>query len=350
MGVEALKKIQEEALLAGLGIMDARAVDEWRAEWLGRKGKLGMALGLISELTASERPEFGKVGNLVKETLEGRLVAMMSSVESVEGQLDWSFPGVEPKVGHLHLTSQTIREVQNIFSELGFRRARFPEVDWDYYAFESLNMPKDHPARDDWETFFIANDKGRIKTGAKGKQVLTPHTSNAQVREMERGELPIRLINISKTYRRQSGPRHLPVFHQFEGLLIDEGVSIANLKGVVDYFVKRFFGEGVQTRLRPHHFKFTEPSFELDISCVICLGTGTVSGGKCRICKGGWLELGGAGMVHPNVLKAGGVNPKKYSGLAFGWGVERTMIMRSGVNITDIRTLYKNDLGFLEQF
>ena len=181
--------------------------------------------------------------------------------------------------------------------------------------------------------------------------VLTPHTSNGQVREMKKGNLPIRMISIGKCYRRQMTARHLPMFHQFEGLMIDENVTITELRGVFDFFVKRFFGPDTKTRLRPFHFRFTEPSFELDISCVVCRGTGkTKAGVKCKLCKAGWLELGGAGMVHPNVLKAGGLDPKKYNGFAFGWGLERTYMMKGGINLDDIRVLYKNDLRFLEQF
>jgi phenylalanyl-tRNA synthetase alpha chain len=208
-------------------------------------------------------------------------------------------------------------------------------------------MPSDHPARDEWETFFMdAPPHAKL-----GKMVLTPHTSSGQAREMHRGELPIRMINISKTYRRQIDVSHVPMFHQFEGLMVDKNVSVTHLKGVLDYFAKAFFGPERKTRLRPFHFRFTEPSFEVDISCGICGGTGRLAeGGKCRLCKEGWLELGGAGMTHPNVLKAGGIDPEEYGAFAFGWGVERTMMMKSGVKIDDIRELYRNDLRFLRQF
>ncbi len=260
---------------------------------------------------------------------------------------------VFPRQGHLHLTSQAIEEISQIFGHLGFVRVRHPEVDWDWYAFESLNMPKDHPARDEWETFFVRGPgtEASVAQGEKGKIVLTPHTSNGQVREMEKGTLPIRMININKCYRRQSDASHTPMFHQFDGLMIDEGVSVTHLKGVIDFFVKRYFSPDRETRLRPFHFRFTEPSFEIDITCDVCSGRGSRSDGKkCRLCKEGWLELGGAGMVHPNVLKAGGIDNERYGGFAFGWGVERTLMMRSGLNIDDIRILYKNDLRFLEQF
>jgi phenylalanyl-tRNA synthetase alpha chain len=238
------------------------------------------------------------------------------------------------------LVTKAIREITKTFERIGFYRVRYPEVEWDWYAFEALNMPPDHPARDEWETFFI----DREPVGPKGRRILTPHTSSGQLREMERKELPIRMVNISTCYRREINLTHVPMFHQFEGLVIDEGITIAHLKGVLDYFVKNFFGPDREVRIRPFHFQFTEPSFEIDISCGLCHGKG------CRMCKRGWLELGGAGMVHPNVLKAGKIDSKKYSGFAFGWGVERSYMMKSGLQIPDIRMLYQSDIRFLRQF
>ena len=248
-------------------------------------------------------------------------------------QLDITQPGVKQNIGHLHIITQAIWEIEEIFNSLGFYRVGYPEVETDWYAFKSLNMPQNHPARDEWETFFITPNI-----------VLTPHTSSGQVREMEKGKLPIKMINISKCYRRQIDISHIPMFHQFEGLYVDKNVSISQLKGVLDYFVKKFFGPDRKIRLRPFNFRFTEPSFEVDISCSICNGKG------CRLCKAGWVELGGAGMVHPQVLKNGGINPDKYTGLAFGWGVERVYMMKSGLKIPDIRLIYQNDLRFLNQF
>lgn len=327
-----------------------------RIEFLGRKGKLAHIMKALGTLEANEKKEAGMFANRVKEAIEaGFAKAEQLLFESYKTQqleeewIDISLPPISPVKGHLHLSTQAIQEIVAIFSRLGFSRVRHPEVDWDYYAFESLNMPKEHPARDEWETFFIA-DGDKVMEGKKGKVVLTPHTSNGQVREMEKGHVPIRMMNINKTYRRQATTRHLPMFHQFEGLVIDKNITITDLKGVFDYFVKNFFGDDRSIRLRPYHFRFTEPSFELDISCGFCHGTALVDGVKCRMCKGGWLELGGAGMVHPNVLKAGGLDPEVYSGFAFGWGLERTMLMKSGMNIDDIRVLYRNDLRFLEQF
>jgi len=207
-------------------------------------------------------------------------------------------------------------------------------------------MPKGHPARDDFETFFIeAKEHQKF-----GKMILSPHTSSGQNREMQRVKPPIRMINIAKTYRPNWDATHTPMFHQFEGLCIDKDINITHLKGTIDYFVKEFFGKERTIRLRPAHFQFTEPSFEIDVSCGICLGKGEVGGKKCRVCKSGWLELAGAGMVHPNVFKMGGIDPKAYTGWAFGFGPERCMMMREEMKIDDIRILYSGDIRFLEQF
>ncbi len=353
---DVLLQLQTEALAIFLNVKTVEELEAARVEYLGRKGRLAEAMKELAALDVEAKREAGKIANDVKRTIEARfqatearVVAGAAEERQAQEWLDVTLPGISPAVGHLHLTTQAIDEISGIFAHIGFVRSRHPEVDWDYYAFESLNMPKEHPARDEWETFFVGEDAS-VMTGEKGKVVLTPHTSNGQVREIEKGELPIRMINIGKCYRRQATARHLPMFHQFEGLMVDKNVTVTELKGVFDYFVKRYFGADRATRLRPYHFRFTEPSFELDISCAVCDGTGKVDGTKCKLCKGGWLELGGAGMVHPNVLKAGGLDPKEYTGFAFGWGVERTMMMRSGINIDDIRTLYKNDLRFLTQF
>lgn len=351
-----LEQLREDFEKAVQSISSLEALETLRVEYLGRKGKLAAALKMLSTLEDALKKEAGMIANQVKMAIESTFEQIEKSLAEAEYKqkleeewIDITLPPIAPSNGHLHLSTQAIQEIVQIFSRLGFSRVRHPEIDWDYYAFESLNMPKEHPARDEWETFFIA-DGDKVMEGKKGKVVLTPHTSNGQVREMEKGHLPIRMININKTYRRQATTRHLPMFHQFEGLMIDKKITITDLKGVFDYFVKAFFGDDRSIRLRPYHFRFTEPSFELDISCGFCHGTALVDGAKCRMCKGGWLELGGAGMVHPNVLKAGGLDPDVYTGFAFGWGLERTMLMKSGMNIDDIRILYRNDLRFLEQF
>ena len=351
---EQLQQLKKTALEAIGGAANPAVLEDLRVRFLGRKGELTALLRGLSALSAEERPKMGALANKIKEEIEAELNKKKSELEEAAlgnlGESEWidtSLPGSLPPMGSLHLVTHAIREITSIFCRLGFTRVRYPEVEWDYYAFESLNMPKGHPARDEWETFFI----DAPEHSKWGKMILTPHTSSGQVREMEKGKLPIRMINISKTYRRQSDVSHVPMFHQFEGLFVDKDVSIANLKGVLEYFASEFFGPERKIRLRPFHFRFTEPSFEIDISCGVCAGTGKVERGlRCRLCKEGWLELGGAGMVHPNVLAAGGIDAKKWSGFAFGWGVERTAMMRSGVKIDDVRTLYENDLRFLKQF
>ncbi len=307
--------------------------------YFGAKGEFTQLAKKIAEVPRDERKAVGQLINNVKQTIEHALdqkkTELSSGITSL--WLDVTIPGTKPITGHLHIVTQAIEEITAIFARIGFYRLRYPEIDSDWYAFESLNMPPHHPARDEWETFFIENSKF-------SKIVLTPHTSNGQVREMERQKPPIRMINIAKCYRRQSDVSHVPMFHQFEGLYVDKDVSIPHLKGVLNHFVTQFFGKERKVRIRPFHFQFTEPSFEIDITCDVCNGSG------CKLCKEGWLELGGAGMVHPTVLKNGGIDPEKFSGFAFGWGVERTYMMKQGIKIDDIRMLYSNDIRFLQQF
>lgn len=317
--------------------------------YFGSSGKATQLIRRLKDLPQMDRKSAGQLVNTFKSSAMDLLQNTTSSAKAE--WFDVSLPGVIPPIGHLHIVSQAIMEITHIFEKLGFTRVRYPEVDWDWYPFGSLNMPAQHPARDEWETFFIDYPGKPGSDPKKQKMVLTPHTSNGQVREMEKGSLPIRMINIAKCYRRQIDVSHTPMFHQFEGLYIDKNVSIGHLKGVVDYFFKQFYGKNRKARLRPFHFQFTEPSFEIDVSCGICDGTGILTQTeKCRLCKEGWLELGGAGMVHPVVLQNGGIDPEKYSGFAFGWGVERTYMMKSGTSLDDIRLLYGNDIRFLEQF
>lgn len=331
------------------------ALDELEIKYLGRKGQLTAMLKGLATVSAEDRPVLGSLANEIKqagldllskrrtELADSRFASLADSERA-----DMTEPGNRPAEGHLHLVTQAIREITAIFERIGFYRTRYPEVDWDWYAFESLNMPPDHPARDDWETFFM--DAVSSAKQKQGRMVLTPHTSNGQAHELERHEFPVRMLGIGKCYRRQSDATHAPMFHQFEGLYVDQGVNLSHLRGILDYFAEQFFGPGRVSRIRPHHFRFTEPSFEVDISCGVCGATGVVDGKKCKVCKRGWLEIGGAGMVHPNVLKASGVDPKKYSGLAFGWGIERVAMMKEGTQLDDIRILYQNDVRFLKQF
>ncbi len=338
---EKLDGLRAAALKALATVKDKQGLEAWHVEYLGRKqGKITDVMKSLGSLSIEEKRTMGPMANQVKKELEDGYAAKLAELESASAPaVDTTLPAKLPPQGHVHLVSQTIRDITDIFKRIGFTRVRHPEVEWDKYAFETLNMEQGHPARDDWETFFITPED------AKGKRMLlTPHTSSGEVREMEKKQLPIRMINISKCYRRQSDVTHTQMFHQFEGLYVDTDVSIQHLKGVMDYFAKSFFGPKREIRLRPFHFQFTEPSFEIDITCGLCFGKG------CKFCKEGWVELGGCGMTHPNVLKAGGIDPKKYSAFAFGWGVERVALMREGLSIPDLRELYRNDLRFLQQF
>ena len=345
---------------------------ELETKYLGKKGLFNELAKEIKNVEAEDRKAAGQLLNELKTFLETQIASQNTTGQKSEW-VDLTLPGIKPQVGHMHPISQAMEEITNIFTSIGFTRVRYPEVDWDWYPFESLNMPPDHPARDEWETFFIdvpdrseqvaydANNprKRHPDLVGGGKMVLTPHTSNGQVREMERlhSQPPMRMINIARCYRRQQDATHTQMFHQFEGLVVDKGINIQHLKGTLDYFAEHFYGPGTKSRIRPFHFQFTEPSFEVDFSCHICHGTGKVSNPdnsgeqvKCKFCKSGWHEVGGAGMVHPNVLKAGGIDPDHYSGFAFGWGIERTYTLKEGLNIDDIRLLYSGDLKFLEQF
>ena len=311
-------------------------LEHLRVAYLGRKGQLNQ---IFKEL---DKISFGRQFNETKQAIESALVDRQTQlVGKTTAWLDTTAPGTPVLLGHLHPITQAIEEITRIFEHIGFTRVRYPEVDWDHYVFEALNMPEDHPARDEWETIFI-DTPAHPKLG---KMVLTTHTSNGQVREMERVKTPpIRMLNLGKCYRRQQDATHTIMFHQFEGLVVDKGISIPHLKGTLDYFGQQFFGPKIKSRIRPFHFQFTEPSFEVDFTCTSCQGKG------CRFCKSGWVEVGGAGMVHPNVLTAGGIDSKIYSGFAFGWGVERVLRLKPGLNIDDIRLLYSTNQEFLNQF
>lgn len=335
---EKILRIKNEALSLLIEIGSEKELEKLRVYYLGKKGKVNSLLKELKKLSDEERRSGGRLINELKEILEGEFGEAKKKLSKGKKRerIDITIKGKKPDLGSLHIISRAIWEIEEIFKQIGFTRASYPEVENDWYAFESLNMPENHPARDEWETFFIEGKSGLV---------LTPHTSSGQVREMEkRGRVPIRMINIAKCYRRQADVSHSQMFHQFEGLVVDKNISIVHLKGTIDYFVKSFFGKDRKSRIRPYDFRFTEPSFEVDVTCSVCKGKG------CRLCKEGWLELGGAGMVHPAVLKNGGLDPGKYTGFAFGWGVERTYMMKEGLKVDDIRLLYRNDLRFLKQF
>ncbi len=307
--------------------------------FLGRKASLTTLLRSIPELPMAERPNVGKFGNLVKRELEAALEARQAVLEAGElvdalehDRLDVTLPGRTLPLGHLHLITSTRREIEDIFVSMGYSVAEGPEIETDYYNFEALNHPADHPARSLHDTFFVSDDI-----------LLRTHTSPVQVRVMEKKRPPVYVIAPGKAYRRDSDATHTPMFHQVEGLVVDEGVTLADLKGTLEVFARAMFGSDRQIRLRPHFFPFTEPSVEVDVSCMICDGVG------CRLCKrSGWLEILGAGMVDPNVFAFVGYDSEKYTGFAFGMGIERIAMLKHGV--TDLRLFYENDLRFVRQF
>lgn len=328
-------------------IKSLEELEELRIDLFGRNGKFTLSSKEISKVPVEEKKQFGITLNEVKNTLE-ELIATKKNNLSNDARVwfDPTMPSKKTKSGKLHMVTRAIDEISSVFEKIGFTRVKYPEVEYDYFAFGALNFPDNHPARDDWETFFVDQPTSK----KYGPMLLTPHTSSGQIREMLSNKPPIRMINIAKTYRRQMDVSHYPMFHQFEGLVVDKNIGVIHLKGTLDHFAKTFFGPNRETRLRPYHFQFTEPSFEVDISCNVCNGKGSISSGvACKLCKEGWLEIGGAGMVHPNVLKNCGVDPKVYSGFAFGWGVERTYMMKSGLSVPDIRLLYSSDLRVLKQ-
>lgn len=352
-------------LNASLGkITSLNELEDLHIKYLGRNGAINDLLKKIKDIPDEQKKDYGKTINELKTSMNRIIEVKKNQIINQDNKgdrTDITLPGKKFPKGSLHVVTIAIEEISKIYQKLGFIRMSYPEVDWDFFAFEALNMPKGHPARDNFESSYIDFPENK----KWGKMVLTPHTSNGQVREMWRvGEPPIRMINIAKCYRQNWDATHTPMFYQFEGLCVDKGINITHLKGTLDYFAKEYFGKDCQTRLRPHHFQFTEPSFEVDITCTACKGTGylrtpevpeittgssgVLSKNKCKICKSGWLELGGAGMVHPNVLKAGKIDPNVYTGWAFGFGIERVIMIKYGIE--DIRYYYNGDTRFLEQF
>ncbi|MCL5290756.1 MAG: phenylalanine--tRNA ligase subunit alpha, partial [Firmicutes bacterium] len=316
-------------------------INEIRVKYLGKKGEVTQVLRGMGVLSAEERPRIGQIANEVREKIESALEERNTKVK--EGQkarqlaaetLDVTLPGARFNLGKLHPLTQVMQEIENIFLGLGFKIAEGPEIELDYYNFEALNLPKDHPARDMQDTFFI-----------NPEVLLRTHTSPVQVRTMEKTvpQVPVKVICPGRVYRRDDDATHSPMFHQVEGLVVDKHITFADLKGVLATFARQMFGPDTRTRLRPSYFPFTEPSAEVDISCFNC------KGGGCRVCKGsGWLEILGSGMVHPRVLEMSGYNPEEVTGFAFGMGVERIAMLKYGID--DLRLLFDNDLRFLAQF
>ena len=335
---ETLLKIKEAAMAQ---LSDKSAdLEALRIKYLGKKGELTAVLRGMGQLSAEERPVVGQLANEVRAAIEDEIAKRQSELKSslLEKKLktekvDVTVPGIPVRRGHLHPLTLVQRELEDIFIGMGFEIVEGPEVEYDYYNFQALNIPPDHPARDTQDTFYISDNI-----------LLRSHTSPVQVSTMEKKRPPIRVISPGRVYRADEvDATHSPLFHQLEGLVVDKGITMSDLKGTLEIFAKRMFGEDTRLRFRPHHFPFTEPSAEVDVSCFACGGKG------CRLCKGeGWIEILGAGMVHPNVLKACDIDTDEYSGFAFGMGIERIVLLK--YKIDDMRLLYENDERFLAQF
>jgi phenylalanyl-tRNA synthetase alpha chain len=348
-----LAGLRAEAVSGAAAASDAAALEEVRVHYLGRKSRLTEILRSVATLPPEQRPVVGRLGNVVRKELE----ALMDEREAELGRaalaeslaherLDVTLPGAPFPAGHEHLITQTMREVEDIFIGLGYHIAEGPEVELDYYNFTALNTPPSHPARSSHDTFWVEEPRESMPEAvvdADRGVLLRTHTSPVQVRVMESRQPPVYIVCLGKTYRRDSDATHTPMFHQVEGLVVDEGITLSDLKGTVAHFTREFFGPDRRIRVRPHFFPFTEPSIEVDVDCGLCGGQG------CRSCKyAGWLEIMGAGMVDPNVYGFVGYDPEAVSGFAFGMGVERMAMLKHG--IPDLRLFYDNDVRFLRQF
>jgi phenylalanyl-tRNA synthetase alpha chain len=331
-----LIELEKKALHELETINSAESAEKFRVTYLGKKGRLTSVMKSLGKLSASERPQIGRLANQIKKGLSDRFAFVVKDLGDSKGQvkgfLDVTLPGRDPLRGHFHPINEVRDEICQIFSTMGFRVVTGPNVELDYYNFEALNIPKDHPARDMQDTFYITENV-----------VLRTHTSPNQVRVMEKQKPPVSIISPGKVYRRDSDVSHTPMFHQVEGLLVDRGVSFGDLKGTLTNFSHQMFGSDIGLRFRPSFFPFTEPSAEVDIQCVICRGRG------CRTCSHtGWLEILGSGMVDPEVYGFVDYDPEIYTGFAFGIGVERIAMLKYGID--DIQLFFRNDMRFLKQF
>lgn len=337
---EILEKIKKNAIEELNNVVDKETIENIRVKYLGKKGELTKILRGMGGLSSEERPIVGKSANEIRKNIEEILEVSLKDIKEKEKNtklseenIDISLPGKRQYLGKRHPLEQTLDKMKEIFINMGFTVEEGPEIELDYYNFEALNIPKNHPARGEQDTFYI-NDH----------VVLRTQTSPIQIRTMENQKPPIKMIAPGKVYRSDSvDATHSPIFYQMEGLVIDKGITFADLKGTLEMFAKRMFGEDLKTKFRPHHFPFTEPSAEMDATCFVCHGEG------CKVCKGeGWIEILGCGMVHPQVLKNCGIDPEVYSGFAFGFGVDRMVMQKYGID--DIRLLYESDMRFLNQF
>jgi phenylalanyl-tRNA synthetase alpha chain len=355
--VRDLEALAEEARHSIAQAADERALEELRVRYLGKKGEISAVLRGMGTLAAEERPRVGEVANRVRDEVESLLVAARQRIEDdrlereLQGsRIDVSLPGrrLLPR-GHRHPVTRTTEEIVGIFSRLGYEVASGPEIELDWYNFEALNIPADHPARDMQDTFYV--DPAALgRDPAQGSVLLRTHTSPIQIRAMKRaGAPPVRVVAPGRVYRSDYDQTHSPMFHQVEGICVGPGITFADLKGTLAAFARAFFGAGTRTRVRPSYFPFVEPGAEVDVSCTLCGGSGAKGGARCGTCKGtGWLEVLGSGLVHPKVLENVGFDPSAVTGFAFGMGVERMAMLKYGIG--DLRLFYENDLRFLEQF
>jgi phenylalanyl-tRNA synthetase alpha chain len=341
-----LERIRQTALAELERCSDEVALEELRVRYLGRKGELTAVLRGMRDVPEAERPAMGALVNTVKAEVEAAIEAIRLRLDAArlarslaEERIDVTLPAIRFPRGRLHPLTQVLDDVVAIFVAMGFAVEEGPEIEDDYHNFEALNIPRDHPARDMHDTFFVAGDR-----------VLRTHTSPVQIRVMESRKPPLRVIAPGAVFRQDDDVTHSPTFHQVEGFLVDDAITFGDLKGVLSEFLRRFFGADTRVRFRPSFFPFTEPSAEVDIGCVMCAGSGRQrDGSSCRICTGsGWLEILGSGMIDPNVLRFVGYDPEAVSGFAFGMGVERIAMLKYGIG--DIRLFYENDLRFLRQF
>jgi phenylalanyl-tRNA synthetase alpha chain len=335
-----IKKIKEEIIFKSNSVSNLKDIEKIKVEYLGRKGLVTLLLRRLGELSTQERPKIGQLLNQTKREIEDLLKIKTIEIEKLEKNkklkeesIDVTLPGKKSDRGTIHPINLVLKKTEEIFLSIGFKIEEGPEVELDYYNFEALNIPKDHPARDDQDSFYLNREI-----------LLRTHTSPVEIRVMEKQQPPVRIIATGKCYRRDAADStHSPMFHQIEGLAVDKDITFGDLKGVLTVFVHRMFGEDRKVRFRPGYFPFTEPSAEVDVSCLLCHGKG------CRACGySGWLEIMGAGMTDPAVFNMVGYDPEKYSGFAFGMGVERIAMLKYGIN--DIRLFFENDLRFLKQF
>lgn len=337
---EKLEQINKRVLEQLEASKDLNDLNRIRVEVLGKKGQLTDLLKSMKDVAPQDRPKVGQMVNEARASIEAAMEARKRRMEEAlldlklkSEVIDVTLPAKKSRLGHSHPNTIALKEAERIFVGMGYQVVEGPEVERDYYNFEALNIPADHPAKDEQDTFYISGDF-----------LLRTQTSSVQVREMEKGHLPIKMISPGRVFRADEvDATHSPSFHQIEGLVIDQDITMSDLKGTLAEFAREIFGEDTKVKFRPHHFPFTEPSAEMDVSCFKCGGKG------CRFCKGeGWIEILGCGMVHPHVLEMSGINPEKYTGFAFGVGLERIALLK--YEIDDMRLLYENDIRFLNQF